>query len=52
MAISKEILQIICCPKDKSNLRYDIKKNKLICVKCKKAYNVEGDVPILLTNDN
>lgn len=46
--ISKEILNIIACPKDKASLKYDAKKNKLICVKCKKVYNIEGDVPVLL----
>ena len=46
--INGEIIKIICCPKDKAGLKYDFKKNKLTCVKCKKVYNVEGDVPILL----
>lgn len=49
--ISKEILKIICCSKDKSSLKYDAKKNKLTCIKCKKVYNVEGDVPVLLNDD-
>lgn len=48
MAIDKEILRIIACPKDKASLRYDKKKNKLRCVKCKKVYKVEGNVPVLL----
>ncbi len=46
--IDKEILSLVVCPKDKAALKYDSKKNKLTCVKCKKVYNVEGDVPILL----
>lgn len=46
--INKEILDIICCPRDKAALRYDAKKNILTCAKCKTVYHVENDVPLLL----
>lgn len=44
--IDKELLKILACPRCKSDLNYD--KNKLVCVKCKKVYEVKDDIPILL----
>jgi len=45
---SKELLEIICCPVDKSDLIYDKKKQTLTCKKCKFAYPVKDGIPILL----
>ncbi len=46
--ISKELLDIICCPVDKSELIYDEKKQTLTCKKCKFVYPIKDEIPILL----
>ncbi len=46
--LSKELLEIICCPMDKADLVYDKKKQTLTCKKCKYAYPIREGIPILL----
>lgn len=46
--LNKKLLDIIACPIDKAELEYNEEKNKLICVECKKEYNIKNGVPILL----
>lgn len=50
--LKKELLDIICCPKCKSELRYDAQKNTLTCTSCGKVYEVKNDIPILLPEEN
>lgn len=47
--MDKELLEILACPKCKGDLR--LGKNKLICIKCKKKYQIKDDIPILLVDD-
>lgn len=50
--ISNEILDILACPKCKKAVRYDQKKNKIICTRCRLRFPVlEGDVPDMLIED-
>jgi len=46
--LNKKLLDIIACPTDKVALEYNKEQNKLICVKCKKEYQIKNGVPILL----
>ena len=46
--IKKEILDILACPKCKWNVKYDKKKNIIICDKCKKDYEIKNDIPIMI----
>ncbi len=46
--LSKELLEILACPKCKGDLTYDEKRNVLICLTCKIYYPIEDDIPILL----
>ncbi len=46
--LSKELLDILACPKCKGELLYDERKNVLICPNCKVYYPIEEDIPILL----
>lgn len=46
--LSKELLDIICCPVCKGDLRYEKEKNTLTCEACKKVYPIQDDIPILL----
>lgn len=46
--LSKEILEILACPKCKGDLTYDEERKILICLKCKVYYPIEEDIPSLL----
>ncbi|MCS6876167.1 MAG: Trm112 family protein [Aquificaceae bacterium] len=46
--VSKELLEILACPKCKGDLLYDMDRNVLVCLQCKVYYAVEEDIPILL----
>ncbi len=46
--LSKELLEILACPKCKGDLTYDEKRKVLICLNCKVYYPIEDDIPILL----
>lgn len=49
--LSKELLDILCCPKCKGDLDYDAQKNTLTCKQCGKVYEVRDDIPIMLVDD-
>ena len=51
MVLSKELLEVICCPIDKADLIYDKKAATLTCSKCKFVYPIKEDIPILLPPD-
>lgn len=46
--MSRELLEILACPKCKGDLIYYKDKNVLVCPHCKVYYPVEEDIPILL----
>ena len=47
MALSKELLDILACPKCKGGLEYA--KKELACAKCRLKYGIlEGDIPNML----
>lgn len=50
--MSKELLDIMAYPKCKVNIKYDEKKNKIICGRCKLKFPVlERDIPNMLIED-
>lgn len=48
MAISKELLEILACPKCKRDLIYKEAENGLMCEKCKLMYSIKDDIPVML----
>jgi uncharacterized protein len=48
MAISKELLDILACPKCKGDVTLNEVGNGLICDKCKLLYEIKDDIPIML----
>lgn len=46
--MDKELLEVLCCPDDKSDLTFDKKKNRLVCKKCKRNFEIDSGIPILL----
>lgn len=43
--IPKDLLEVLCCPKDKGDLVYKVNQNVLSCKKCKHNYKVENGIP-------
>jgi len=51
MAISKELLEILACPKCKGDIHLNEKGDGLICDKCKLLYEIKDDIPIMLIDE-
>lgn len=51
MALRKELLDILACPKCKGDLDYWEPENRLICTACKLAYPVREGIPIMLIDE-
>ncbi|MCK4306704.1 Trm112 family protein [candidate division WOR-3 bacterium] len=49
--LDDKLLEILACPKCKGDLEYDRKNEKLICHKCKLAYAIKDDIPIMLIDE-
>ena len=49
--VDKKLLEILACPKCKGDIEYNPDRNKLICHKCKLAYRIEDDIPIMLIDE-
>jgi uncharacterized protein YbaR (Trm112 family) len=51
MAISKELLDILVCPKCKGDIYLNASGNGLICDNCKLLYEIKDDIPIMLIDE-
>ena len=51
MAVSKELLDILACPKCKGEIYLNEAGNGLICEKCELIYEIRDDIPIMLINE-
>lgn len=51
MAISKDLLEILACPKCKGDIRLNEAQDGLICDKCKLLYHIKDDIPIMLVDE-
>lgn len=49
--LSKELLEVLACPKCKGDLDYRKKEAKLLCKKCRLAYRIEDGIPIMLIDE-
>lgn len=50
--LKKDFLDILVCPKCKGKIKYEAKKGKIICNKCRLKYPVlDGDIPDMLIED-
>jgi len=47
MELPKELLEVICCPMDKADLKYDKIAQTLTCKKCKYVYPIIDGIPDL-----
>ena len=51
MAIDKELLEILVCPKCKGDLELTQAEDGLICHACKLLYEIKDDIPIMLIDE-
>lgn len=51
MAINKELLDILCCPKCKGEIRLTTAQDGLVCDTCKLFYPIRDDIPVMLIEE-
>ena len=51
MSLSPRLLEILVCPKCKSELEYRDQEHALLCHKCRLRYAVRDDIPIMLIDE-
>ncbi len=51
MAIDKELLDILACPKCKGDIRLNDKKDGLVCEACRLMYPIKDDIPVMLIDE-
>jgi uncharacterized protein YbaR (Trm112 family) len=51
MTISKELLDILACPKCKGDIRLNASEDGLICEPCRLLYEIRDDIPIMLIDE-
>lgn len=51
MTLSRELLDILACPRCKGTLLYREEQDRLICETCRLAYPVRDDIPVMLIDE-
>jgi len=51
MSISKDLLEIIACPKCKGDVKLTEKEDGLVCEKCKLLYPIRDGIPVMLIDE-
>ena len=51
MALNKELLEILACPKCKGDIVLSKKGDGLICKSCKLVYPIKDDIPVMLIDE-
>jgi hypothetical protein len=51
MALSKELLEILACPKCKGDIVLNRKEDGLICKACRLVYPIKDDIPVMLIDE-
>lgn len=51
MALDKELLEILACPKCKGDLEYKQEQQVLECPRCRLRYPIKDDIPIMLIDE-
>jgi uncharacterized protein YbaR (Trm112 family) len=51
MGISKELLEILACPKCKGEVRLNPTEDGLICDHCRLLYEIREEIPIMLIDE-
>ena len=51
MAVSKDLLDILACPKCKGPVLLNEPQDGLICEQCRLVYEIRDDIPIMLIEE-
>ncbi|MEE9543048.1 MAG: Trm112 family protein [Thermodesulfobacteriota bacterium] len=51
MAIDKELLEVLACPKCKGDVELNETGDALVCGACKLRYAIEDDIPDMLIDE-
>jgi uncharacterized protein YbaR (Trm112 family) len=51
MAISKDLLDILACPKCKGEIHLNDRGDGLICDACRLMYPIKDDIPVMLIDE-
>ncbi len=49
--ISKDLLNILACPKCKKPVKLSQDKKNILCQECKLQYEIRDDIPIMLIDE-
>lgn len=49
--ISKDLLEILACPKCKGPVRLTEAADGLVCEKCRLLYEIHDDIPVMLIDE-
>jgi uncharacterized protein YbaR (Trm112 family) len=49
--VSRQLLEILVCPKCKGELEYREQESSLICRACRLRYPIRDDIPIMLIDE-
>ncbi len=51
MTVSKELLDILACPKCKGDIKLNETEDGLICDGCKLLYRIKDGIPVMLIDE-
>lgn len=51
MALSRELIEILACPRCKGEVHLNDKGDGLICDRCRLLYEIKDDIPVMLIDD-
>ncbi|MBM2802112.1 MAG: hypothetical protein HW419_5 [Deltaproteobacteria bacterium] len=51
MSISKDLLDILACPKCKGDIHLNQTNDGLICDTCRLLYPIKDDIPVMLIDE-
>ena len=51
MTLSRELLDILACPKCKGELEYREAEDSIVCPQCAVRYPIRDDIPIMLVDE-
>jgi uncharacterized protein YbaR (Trm112 family) len=51
MVLRKELIEALACPKCKGNIRLTVKKDGLICDRCRLIYPIREGIPVMLMDE-
>ncbi|MBK8574832.1 MAG: Trm112 family protein [Elusimicrobia bacterium] len=50
MPLSKDLMEVLACPKCKGELAYQELEKRLICDHCRLAYAIKEEIPVMLVD--